>query len=178
LKQSIRLKTQEGLNLSRAVGGTPDRHRKLQRYEIFIDKMIRLYKSEMRLQSKLQAKLRTQQNAIVYSQTPLKDILMTYNELVNKPTGGFSQEAVAATLENLAKTLRARGWKGRPHGDYSTEELDQSWRMSSLVEDLEFGLREDQFFSPVLLARTSLALGELNYKNTELLPQIFKKLQA
>jgi hypothetical protein len=50
--------------------------------------------------------------------------------------------------------------------------------MNRLIEDIQYGLREDQFFSPHLLAQVSLNLGELSYKNTELIPQIFKKLQA
>lgn len=179
-KQSIRLKTQSGLSLSRAIGAQvePDRHRKLQRYEIFIDKMQRLFLSEMRYQRKQEAKLRLQENAIVYSLTPLKDIMIAYNELSNTPRGGFNSEAVVATLQNLGKAIRARGYKGRPQGDYSITELDHSWRMSRLVEDIQFGLREDQFFSPHLLAQVSLNLGELSYKNTDLIPQIFKKLQA
>lgn len=104
--------------------------------------------------------------------------MIAYNELANTPRGGFNSEAVVATLQNLSKALRARGWKGRPQGDYTITELDQSWRMTKLVEDLQFGLRPDQFFSPHLLAQVSLHLGELAYKNTELIPQIFSKLQA
>ena len=76
--------------------------------------MQRLFKSEMRYQRKQAAKIRAQENAIVYSQTPLKDIMIAYNELANTPRGGFNAEAVTATLSNLSKAIRARGYKGRP----------------------------------------------------------------
>jgi hypothetical protein len=60
--------------------------------------MQRLYKSEIRYQRKQDAKIRAQENAIVFSLTPLKDIMVAYNELANTPRGGFNSEAVVATL--------------------------------------------------------------------------------
>lgn len=50
-KSSIQSKTQQGHNLARGIAesvGEVDKHVRLQRYEIFIDKMQRLYKSEVR----------------------------------------------------------------------------------------------------------------------------------
>lgn len=88
----------------------------------------------------------------MYSLTPLKEILRNYNELTAR---GFNSEASAATLENISNVLRARGFKGRVQGDYSASELDQSWRMQKLVDDLKHGLRSDQFFSPAHLAKVS-----------------------
>ena len=40
-------------------------------------------------------------------------------------------------------------------GDYSATELDQSWRMSKLVEDIKIGLKEETFVSPYHLGRLS-----------------------
>jgi hypothetical protein len=48
--------------------------------------------------------------------------------------------------------------------------------MQKLVDDLKFGLRADQFFAPQHLAQTSLGLGDIGYKNTELIPLVFDKL--
>ena len=76
----------------------------------------------------------------MYSLTPLKDILRYYNDLTNR---GFNSEATVETLSNIGTAMRARGYKGRVHGDYSAVELDQSWRMQKLVDDLKFGLRAD-----------------------------------
>ena len=43
---------------------------------------------------------------------------------------------------------------------------------------MKFGLRPDQFFSAHHLAQTSLNLGAIGYKNTELIPIIFDKLNV
>ena len=43
---------------------------------------------------------------------------------------------------------------------------------------MKFGLRADQFFSAHHLAQTSLNLGDIGYKNTELIPMVFEKLQV
>ena len=72
-----------------------DKHLKLQRYEIFIDKMQRLYMSEMRFAKKQEDKFLQQRNAIVYTMTPLKEILKAYNELTQR---GFNSEATVETL--------------------------------------------------------------------------------
>jgi hypothetical protein len=103
-----------------------DKHLKLQRYEIFIDKMQRLYKSEVRFAKKQEHKFTVQRNALVYSLTPLKEILKAYNELTQR---GFNSEATVETLKNISAVVRARGFKGRVQTDYSAAELDHSWRM-------------------------------------------------
>ena len=52
--------------------------------------------------------------------------------------------------------------------DYTVAEMDQSWRMYKLAEDLKFGLSNSQaWFSPQDMARSSLALAKIGYKNTE-----------
>jgi hypothetical protein len=117
-----------------------NKHLKLQRYEIFIDKMQRLYKSELRFSKKQEKKFQIQKNAILYSLNPLKDILKSYNDLTSR---GFNAEATVHTLHSISNVLRARGFKGRHRGDYSPAELDQSWRMQKLVDDLKFALRRD-----------------------------------
>lgn len=137
--------------------------------------MQRLYKSELRFAKKQKKRFQVQKNAVLYSLHPLKEILKAYNDLTSR---GFNSEATVETLKNIAGVLRARGYKGRPRGDYSANELDQSWRMQKLVDDLKFGLRPDQFFSPTHLAQTSLGLGEIGYKNTEVIPRIFEKLNV
>ena len=43
---------------------------------------------------------------------------------------------------------------------------------------MKFGLRPDQHFSAHHLAQTSLNLGDIGYKNTELIPMIFDKLNV
>lgn len=70
----------------------------------------------------------------------MKDILKTYNEMT---TRGFSSELVAETLKNVKDALRARGYRARVMGDYSHSELEQSWRMQKLIDDIIFGLKPD-----------------------------------
>lgn len=72
--------------------------------------------------------------------TPLKDILKNYNEMTSR---GFDSELVALTLRNIDEALRARGFRPRVMNDYSLSELEQSWRMQKLVDDIIFGLRPD-----------------------------------
>lgn len=105
--------------------------------------------------------------------TPLKEILKAYNELTQR---GFNSEATVETLRNVSAVLRARGFRGRPQGDYSTYELDHSWRMQKLIDDMKFGLRPDQYFSAHHLAQSALNLGDIGYKNTELIPMVFEKI--
>jgi hypothetical protein len=69
--------------------------------------------------------------------TPLKDILRNYNELTVR---GLDTDVMTSSLDNVLKAVRARGFKGRPMNDYSIDELDHSWRMQKLVDDLIFGL--------------------------------------
>jgi hypothetical protein len=166
------------MGLSRQIAGhvQQDKHLKLQRYEIFIDKMQRLYKSEMRYQNKVNDRLRQQENAVVFALTPLKEILATYVELSNQR--GFNQQAAIATLNNLGKAVRARGLKAHSQGDYTVNQMDQSWRMSKLIEDVKYALRKDQFFSAHNLAELSQTLGQIGYKNTELIPMIVQKLET
>ena len=117
-KANIRSKSQQGYALSKGIAESVEvnKHIKLQRYEIFIDKMQRLYKSELRFDKKQEQKFQLQRNAILYSLHPLKDILKSYNELTQR---GFNSEATVETLKNIGKVMRARGFKGRPMGDYT-----------------------------------------------------------
>jgi hypothetical protein len=48
--------------------------------------------------------------------------------------------------------------------------------MTKLIDDMKFALRPDQYFSAPHLALTSLQLGDIGYKNTELIPLYFEKL--
>ena len=57
--------------------------------------MQRLYMSEMRFAKKQEEKFLQQRNAIVYTMTPLKEILKAYNELTQR---GFNSEATVETL--------------------------------------------------------------------------------
>lgn len=48
--------------------------------------------------------------------------------------------------------------------------------MEKVADDLKHGLDKDNFFSPVNMAKISRHLGELGYKNTELIPLWFQKI--
>jgi hypothetical protein len=74
--------------------------------------------------------------------------------------------------------MRARGYKGRSMGDYTHQEMDQSWRLQKLVDDLKYGLKPTHFFAPQHLSDVSLGLGEIGYKSTDLIPMIFEKLNV
>jgi hypothetical protein len=48
--------------------------------------------------------------------------------------------------------------------------------MSKVAEDLKYALTSDKFFSSNLMAKSARLLGELGYKNTEILPLWFEKI--
>ena len=48
--------------------------------------------------------------------------------------------------------------------------------MNKVAEDLKFALSTDEYFSSHYLADTSRTLGDMAYKNTELLPLWFEKI--
>ena len=50
--------------------------------------------------------------------------------------------------------------------DYTQAELEESWRMVKLVEDIEHGLKPEVFFSPYHLGQTTNLLADLSYKST------------
>jgi hypothetical protein len=107
-KRNIRDKTAAGRELSERIGREiePDMYLKLQRYEIFINKMDQLYRNELRFKRKLNKKYSEMRLASVYSLQPLKDILRHYNELSAR---GFNSEVVANSLQLLLQAVRGRG---------------------------------------------------------------------
>jgi hypothetical protein len=56
--------------------------------------------------------------------------------------------------------------------------MDQSWRMDKIASDISFALNSENnaFFSAKNMARSSRKLGELGYKNTELIDLWLKSL--
>ena len=113
------------------------------------------------------------QSAYMNSRNPLKDILYHYNKASTK---GFDASLVATTLKQINQTLKARGNKPRPFTDYSTRELDQSWRMHQLTGHIKVALSDELYFNHFFLAKTSRELGELGHKDTEMIQQQFDKL--
>lgn len=57
--------------------------------------------------------------------------------------------------------------------------MDQSWRMEKIASDLKFALTSDNaFLSATNMGRISRKLGEVGYKNTELIPLWFEKINS
>ncbi len=76
-------------------------------------------------------------------------------------------------------TLYARGNKPTVFADYSIAEMSQSWRMEKIASDIKFALASDNaFFSATNMGRISRKLGEVGYKNTELIPLWFEKINS
>jgi hypothetical protein len=101
-------------------------------------------------------------------------VLSEYSKLTKQ---GFNCELLANSLEDLNGVLQARGNKPKVWTDYETHEMDGSWRMDKVAEDILFGLTsEHAFFSPHNQGRVSRLLGEINYKNTEIIHQWLNSL--
>lgn len=112
-------------------------------------------------------------NAPLMSETPIKLILSEYNKMTSQ---GFDGRIMNGSLKHLVQAVQGRGNKPRVFNDYSLPELDTSQRMNKLAEDLKFALTSEQPFSSHLFASSSRYLGDLGYKNTELLPLWFVKI--
>jgi len=87
----------------------------------------------------------------------------------------FDSKMIAITAEKLSEALRIRG----PHEltDYGPKELDSSWRMQKLADDLIWALQpernEAEYYHTGL---TFQSLGEMGYKNTKLIDTALEKL--
>jgi len=112
----------------------------------------------------------------VQSLTPIKSCLKDYSKIADK---GWDCGVLAESLKYLNSAVAAVGNNPLHFNDYSLTEMDQSWRMDKLTEDIRFGLipNPNVFFSPYNLAKVSRELGELGYKNTDLMPLWFDKLE-
>ena len=72
--------------------------------------------------------------------------------------------------------MRARGNIERPYEDYSTKDLDQSWRMQMLASHIKVGLEKDTDFNHYYLGQISRLIGEIEFKDAELIQKYFDKL--
>ena len=97
--------------------------------------------------------------APVQSMKPLKTILSEYAKV---STSGFSCGVLAESLQRLNQATLALGNHPVKTNDYSLSEMDQSWRLDKVTEDIKFGLNPNPnvFFSPYNLARVARNLGE------------------
>jgi len=73
--------------------------------------------------------------------TPIKNVLFHYNK--ESHHRGFDSQLVSMTLEFILKNLQARGNTPRPYNDYSTRDLDISWRMQTLASHLKEALKDE-----------------------------------
>ena len=120
--------------------------------------------------------------ALLMSMSPVKTCLSEYSKMTSR---GFDCYLLANSLRMVNQAVIARGNKPKLHTDYATHEMDTSWRMEKVFQDIKFGLGGlngndpySVFFSSYNMADVSRQLGELGYKNTELIPMWFAKLDA
>ena len=183
-KKSISDKTYQGRKLAENLRkDVPnDLVGKDQRFHIFIEKMSQLQKSEARRDRKRKQALARMKASPLTSMAPLKICLAEYSKMT---VGGFDCHLLAKSLGLLNAAISSRGNKPRLWSDYALHELDTSWRFEKVLADIKFGLGgsagddpHSVFFSAANMADVSRQLGELGYKNTELLPLWFAKIDA
>ena len=111
------------------------------------------------------------------SQEPIKTCLEEYSTLTHR---GFSCEILAESLKRLNQTVAAIGNMPLTFNDYTLSEMDQSWRMDKIADDLKYGLdpNPNAHFSPHNLARVSRELATLGYKNSQVYHLWFHKLDS
>jgi hypothetical protein len=85
---------------------------------------------------------------------------------------GFDCDTVAKSMVHLKNALDGRGALPRGlHSDYQTlSELDQSWRFTKVADDLTWALTTptSAYFRGTNMASVSRSLGNMGYKNTDL----------
>ena len=160
----------------------PDMVSKEQRFQVFIEKMSQLQKSEKQQDRKRRAALARMKTSLLMSMAPLKTCLSEYSKMTAR---GFDCYLLANSLRMVNQAVTARGNKPKLYTDYAIHELDTSWRMEKVLADVKFGLGgstghdpHSVFFSSYNMADVSRQLGELGYKNTELIPLWFAKIDA
>ncbi len=118
-----------------------------QRYEMFVEKMLQLYKNEKRIKKAQKQALARMELAPVQSLTPIKACLQEYAKISTK---GFNCEVLAESLKRLNQAIAATGQSAQAMNDLTITELDRSWRMDKVSEDIKFGLdpNPNVFFSP------------------------------
>ena len=73
--------------------------------------------------------------AHVQFQQPLIEVLSEYNKMT---TNGFHDKIIATFLEEFNKVIEAQGNRPISYTDYTIEEMDTSWRMTKVAEDIKF----------------------------------------
>ena len=149
---------------------------------MFIEKMAQLRSSELRLARRREEALHRMRTSIFQTMTPMKVILAEYSKMT---TRGFDCYLLAKSLRIVNDTISARGNSPKLWSDYSIYEMDTSWRFEKVFQDVKFGLAGPNgndpsfaYFSAPHMAEVSRQLGELGYKNTELVPLWFAKIDA
>ena len=108
-------------NMPYAKTNQKDYFDKKQRYEIFVDKMLQLYKSEKRLSFKRNQAYDRMRLAPVQSMKPIKSILGEYAKIT---TSGFSCQVLAESLKRLNQVTAALGNHPVKTDDYSISDMD------------------------------------------------------
>ena len=139
--------------------------------------MMQLYRSEKRMAKRQRQGFAKMEMAPVQSTTPVKACLTEYAKLATK---GFNCDVLAQSLKLLNQAVAASGNDPIAMNDLTLSEMDQNWRFDKVTEDVRFGLdpNPNVFFSPYNMAKVSRELGQLGYKNTELMPLWFDKIDA
>lgn len=132
-----------------------------------------LYRNEMKFKRKLKLKLKEMLSASSYSDQALKEILKNYNTLSHR---GFDSNMINKSLHIILQTLLSRGNYPKILSDYSFGEMEESWRFNKVIDDIKFGLKDDQEFSAHHLGSIAQTLGEMGYKNTNLIEMQLKKV--
>jgi hypothetical protein len=140
-----------------------DRFGKVQKYERFIEKMHELYKVEKLWDKRLNKQVHKMETSAFYHRTPLKEILRIYNEATAR---GFDGKLLARSLKALEDAHKMRGAAPNVMQDYGDRELDGSWRMQKVADDLLWALKPENYISPTHLGQTLNSMGEIGYKNT------------
>ena len=115
--------------------------------------------------------------APVQSRTPIKQVFYEYSKMANT---GWNCTFLAQSLKLINSAIAAVGNDPINFMDMNVYEMDQHWKMDKLTEDIRFALNPNPniLFNPYNMATSARELGDLGYKNSELMPLWFDKLDS
>ncbi|OMJ81485.1 hypothetical protein SteCoe_18053 [Stentor coeruleus] len=105
------------------------------------------------------------------SKEPVRDILLLYY----KCREDYSSQLIVDCLEYMGKILKASDIN--PYSDLGVKELPSNWQFQQVMKDLSLALDGKEFIPPLYLARVSIALADIGYKDTEIVKKMLDAIR-
>lgn len=131
-------------------------------------KLEKLYLEDQQKQFLTEEKLK---RIALSSKEPVRDILSLYY----KSRQDYSSQLIVDCLEYMGKIIKASDIN--PYSDIGVKELRINWQFQQVMQDLSLALDSKEFIPPLYLARVSIALADIGYKDTEIVKKMLDAIR-